>query len=238
MKFKNWFWGLFFIIAAILVIVNQLGYLTGFNIFTLVASIFLIAIMLQSATHLNFAGILFPFAILGILFAEPLGIQNLVPWPILIAALFGTIGLSIIFSKSIKKMHSNFEHTCHSSCNKEHFEQIIDTPDESTVSCKVTFGSAIKYVNAQDFQKGFFECSFGAIKIYFDHANIVQQEAEIYLDVSFGGVELYIPKNWKIVDNLNTSLAGIDYEGRPGSTDKIITLNGKISFSGVTVIYV
>ena len=64
MKFKNWFWGLFFIVAACLVIVNQLGYLTGFNIFTLIASIFLIAIIIQSATHLNFAGILFPFAMI------------------------------------------------------------------------------------------------------------------------------------------------------------------------------
>ena len=236
MKFKNWFWGLFFIVAACLVIVNQLGYLTGFNIFTLIASIFLIAIIIQSATHLNFAGILFPFAILGIMFAEPLGIENLVPWPILIAALFGTIGLSLIFSESIKDIHCHCIHE--NNCSKEHFDEIIDSPDESTVSCKVNFGSAIKYVNTQNFQKGFFDCSFGAMKVYFDNAHIEDDQAEIYLDVSFGGVELYIPKNWNIIDNVNTSLAGIDYEGRPSTSTKKVILNGKISFAGVTIIYV
>lgn len=236
MKFKNWFWGLFFIVAACLVIVNQLGYLTGFNIFTLIASVFLVAIIIQSATHLNFAGILFPFAILGIMFAEPLGIQNLVPWPILIAALFGTIGLSLIFSKSIKDMHCHCNYE--GSCNKEHFDEIIDSPDESTVSCKVNFGSAIKYVNTQNFQKGFFDCSFGAMKVYFDNAHIEEDQAEIYLDLSFGGVELYIPKNWDLVDNVSTSLAGIDYEGKPSTATKKVVLNGKISFGGVTIIYV
>lgn len=236
MKFKNWFLGLFFIVAAILVIANQFGYLTGLNIFTLMATIFLVGIMIKSATHLNFAGVLFPFAFLGIIFAKPLGIENLVPWPILIAALFGSIGLSLIFSKSIKKTHSNYK--CENNCDKEHFEQIIDTPDESTVSCKVNFGSAIKYVNTQDFRKGFFECSFGAMKIYFDNANINEEQAEIHLDVSFSGVELYIPKSWNIVDNVSTSLAGIEYTGKSSTPTKTVTLNGKVSFSGITIIYV
>lgn len=238
MKFRNWFWGLFFILAALLVIVNQLGYLTGINIFTLVATVFLIAIMLKSATHLNFGGIFFPLAILGILFAEPLGIQNLVPWPILAAALFGTIGFSLIFSKSTKKIYADWHCECENGCTQEYFDHIIDSPDESTVSCKVNFGSTIKYVNSQDFQKGFFNCSFGAMKIYFDTANITDNQAEIYLDVSFSGVELYIPKNWNLIDHVNTSLAGIEYKGRPSATDKNVTLNGKVSFAGVTIIYV
>ena len=57
MKFKNWFWGLFFIVAACLVIVNQLGYLTGFNIFTLIASIFLIAIIITLLEAISIKGL-------------------------------------------------------------------------------------------------------------------------------------------------------------------------------------
>lgn len=235
MKFSNWFWGLFFLVAAALVIANQFGYMVGINIFTLIAAIFLIAIMIKSATHLNFAGILFPFAFLGIIFADPLGIQNLVPWPILAAAFFGTIGLSLIFSKSIKK-HWTVHHI--NTSDNEHFEQIIDTPDDTTVSCKVNFGSTIKYVNSPNFEKGFFDCSFGAMKVYFDNALIEKDQAEIYVDVSFGGLELYVPKNWNLVDNISTSLAGIEYKNRPGTTNKSVILKGKISFSGITIIYV
>lgn len=235
MKFNNWFWGLFFLVAAVLVIANQLGYIVGINIFNLVATIFLIAIIIKSATCLNFAGILFPFALLGILYADILGIQNLVPWPILIAAFFGTIGLSLIFAKSIKKNWNNYQKEF---SNSEHFEEVIDTSDDTTVSCKVNFGSTIKYVNSQNFQKAFFDCSFGDMKVYFDNANVENEQAEIYLDVSFGGIELFVPKNWNLVDNINTSLAGIEYKNRPGTTNKNIILKGKISFSGITIVYV
>lgn len=235
MKLKNLFWGLFFIVASCLVIVNQLGYLTGINVFSLIATIFLVAIIIKSATHLNFAGVLFSFAFLGILYAEPLGIQNLVPWPILAAALFASIGLSIIFHKSILRHHSH----CYEEVdfNKEHFDQIINTPDDNTVACKVSFGSAIKYVNTNNFEKAFFDCSFGAMKIYFDGAQIQGEQAEIFLNTSFSGVEIYLPRNWKVIDNINSSLAGVEVIDRSLNPDKTIILKGKASFSGVDIKY-
>lgn len=236
MKWRNYFWGLFFVIAAVLVIVNQLGFLTGVNVFTLLGSIFLVAILIHSSTHLNFAGILFSFAFLGILYAEPLGIQNLVPWPILIAALLGSIGLSIIFHKSIRNHYAHY--SCDNGEHDEHFDQVFDAPDSENINCKVSFGSAIKYVNTPNFEKGYFDCSFGAMKVYFDNAVITSDQAEICLNVSFSGVELYLPKNWNIVDKVNSSLAGIEIKNRPVNPDKTVYLTGKTSFSGVEIIYI
>lgn len=237
MKIKNVFWGIFFLAAAILVIVNQLGYLTGINLFSLICTIFLICIIIKSAMYLNFGGILFPFAILGIIYAEPLGIQELVPWPILAAALFATIGLSFLFHRAWNQRWQEYKNKYH---NEEGFEQIINDADSETVKCKVSFGSSIKYVNTEDFKKGYFFCSFGAMKIYFDNAKIKGEEAEIYVENSFGGMELYLPKEWNVINGINCSLAGVEEknskpykEGAP-----VVKLKGKASFSGIEIIYI
>lgn len=237
MKSRNWFWGLFFIVAAALVIVNQLGYLTGVNLFSLVCTIFLVPIIIKSAMGLHFGGILFPLAILGILYAEPLGITNLVPWPILAAALFGTIGLSLIFHRS---WNQNWKCT-NGQCDKEHFDQIINDPDSNVVECRVKFGSSVKYVNTDDLKKGYFDCSFGAMKVYFDKASIKDDNAEIYLDVSFAGMELYVPKEWRIINDTNCSLGAIEEKNARiinKETEKTVRLAGRISFAGVEIIYI
>lgn len=230
MKVRNWFWGLFFIVAAGLIIANQLGYLTGINLFSLVCIILLIPIIVKSAMHLNFSGILFPIAFLGIIFAEPLGITNLTPWPILAAALFGSIGLQIIFRP---RYHCKWEN------RNENFDEIIDTPDGTDVSCRVNFGATTKYVNAENYKKGFFSASFGAMKVYFDNAH-VEESAQIYLDVSFAGVELYVPKNWRIINDTSCSLGGIEEKNGRVMTEKgpTVTIKGRVSFAGVEIIYV
>lgn len=229
MKFKNVFWGLFFIVGGILVIANQLGYLVNLNLFSLFCTILLIPIIIKSAIHLCWGGIFFPIALLGIIYAGPLGITNLVPWPILIAALFATIGFSFIIHP--KKYEISME-------NSEHFDQIINNPDSNVVSCKVSFGSSIKYVNTDCFETGKFECSFGALKVYFNQTEVKEKEPVIYLDASFSGVEIYVPKTWKLINRVNCSLGGIEEKNVDSSANIPVRLEGNVKFSGVEIIHV
>ena len=209
MKKEKIFWGLFFILAGMFLIVSRLGYFTEINIFSLVLTIFLIACMIKSVRHLNFAGILFPAAFLCIIYDEVLGITQITPWPVLGAALFASIGLSIIF-------HNRY-HLGH----------------------ETTFGSSIKYVNSDDFSQANLSCSFGAMKIYFDNAVIQNDNAIIRLDVSFAGVELYIPKAWNVINKVDSTFGAVDEKNRNQSTGiPSVTLTGSASFSGVTIIYV
>ncbi|MFR0822748.1 MAG: LiaF transmembrane domain-containing protein [Clostridia bacterium] len=231
MKFRNWFWGIFFILAAVFILLNQLGYFTQIHLFSLICTIILIPIILKSCYHLNFSGILFPLAILCIIYAEPLGITNLTPWPVLAIALFGSIGLSFIFGS----------HYHHSSCHhhEENFGEVIDSPDENMVNFDVHFGSSIKYVNTEHLQQANVHCSFGAAKVYFDHAQIAPEGAQIYLDISFSGVELYIPKSWHVVNKTNVTLGGIEEKNKMMQAEgPVVHLVGKVSFSGVEIIYI
>ena len=234
MKNKNWFWGIFFVAAAILVLVNQLGYFADVGLFSLFLTLLLIPVMVKSVLIINFPGILFPAAFLCIIYAEPLGITNLTPWTVLIAALFGSIGLSILFQKK-----KRFDSHSHHDRRDKHFKNVINIPDGNTVTFGTSFSSGVKYVNSREFQKANLSAKFGALKVYFDEAGLSPDGAEINFDVSFAGVELYIPRTWNIVNNINVSLGGVEEKNRRGeSGGPAVTLTGNVRFSGVEIIYV
>lgn len=230
MKKEKVFWGLFFILAGIFILVSKLGYFTDINIFSLFLTVFFVACMIKSVRHLNFAGILFPAAFLCIVYAEPLGITTITPWPVLGAALFGSIGLSIIFHDKCHYAHIH---------HRDRYTNVIDQEDENSFNFDTSFGSSIKYVNADDFSKANLDCSFGSMTVYFDNAIIQNGNAQINLDVSFAGVELYIPKSWNIINKANVSFGAIEEKNRNQSTGvPSVTITGSVSFSGVTIIYV
>lgn len=226
MKGKNIFWGLFFVLAGALVLVNQLGLFTEIGLFSLFFTIFLVAILIKSTVHISFTGILFSIAGLCIVYAETLHIENITPWPVLIAALFGSIGLHCIFNNHHKHHH-----------DKEFDHESIDS--DGIVNVDVSFGASAKYINTKNLEKVNISCNFGAVKIYLDNASIKNDNAVIYFNMSFAGAELYIPKNWRVENNIDTSLAGIDEKNlNAKDIEKTIILTGKINLSGIEIIYI
>lgn len=225
-KLKNLFWGLFFILSAIVIIISQLG-VTQINLVHLMLTILLVAIFGQSLYHLNFFGILFSLALIGIIYAEPLGITSITPWPILGAALFASIGLSFL-------IHPRRHQTHH----EENFDEIVDIPDDSIIDFHVSCGSSIKYINNDNFKGGKISCSYGAMKVYFDHAELSKNGAKLYLSISFGAVELYIPKEWNVVNRINTNLAGVEEKNMHVGTGPELVLLGNANLSGLEIIYI
>jgi predicted membrane protein len=230
MKKESVFWGMFFIIGAALLIVNGLGILDmGVGIGMIIISVIFLASLVKSILHRNVPGSLFSLAFLCIIYARPLGITMLSPWTVLGAALLGSIGISFIYHPK-KQWHSSYF--------DDSFEE-IETMKGNQLNMETSFGSSVKYINSEEFKTASLRCSFGAMKVYFDHAIVPDGEAVIYIDNSFGGVELYVPRNWKIVNQLNTSFGGVEEKGRyehDGSVTLILT--GKVSFAGLTIIYI
>lgn len=239
MKKRDIFWGVLLILAAIMIIVNRLGFFTQIGVFEIVATIVLIGIMIKSLVEVSFPGILFPAALLCIIYAEPLNITQLTPWPVLMTALLGSIGLSMIFKRHKYWNHNwNHEQYVHGGMNN-HFSNVINQPDGNVVNCSVSFGSSMKYINATNFERANIKCSFGEMKIYFDNAIITSDRADIYVDVSFGSAQLYVPKTWKIVNEVNTSLGAMDVRNRGiDATSPVVTIRGNVSLGDVEVYYI
>ena len=220
MKKERIFWGLFLIFGAVFLIVSKLGLVEGIGFWTVIGTVFFGCILLSSLIKLRFTGIFFSLAFLGIIYDEQLG-----------AALLLSIGFGIIFKKSTAK--------CWKKKKDTDYETIIDEEDGNRISFETSFGASIKYVNTDDFQSASLECSFGSMKVYFDNAMMQQPQATIYLEASFSGVELYIPKNWAMVNKVHAAFGAVEEKNRntPDGVHSVI-LNGECNFSGVTIIYV
>ena len=231
MKKEKIFWGLFFIFGAVFIIFGRLGYLREVSVFSLMLTIFFAAMLIKSLMHLEYTGILFSIAFLCIIYAGPLGIAAVTPWPVLGAALLGSIGCHLLFpsrKKRWKEWHRD-----------EPFESVIDEEDGTAVCHRTTFGSTVKYVNSDHFKYAQFDVSFGEIKAYFDNAEVEGGDAEINVDVSFAGMELFLPKEWTVINQASAVFGAVDEKNRNHGDGTIrIRLTGRNSFGGVTIIYV
>ncbi|WP_035287766.1 MULTISPECIES: membrane protein [Clostridiaceae] len=232
MKKDGIFWGLIFILGGVLLIINKLGYFPDVNVFSLLLTIFLVVVIVKSLFTLNFSGILFPIAFICIIYDKQLGITKITPWTVLLAAALGSIGLSMIFHKRTKTV--NFK--CH--CEGDKFEK-IDIEDGSYVRFNNSFSGTIKYINTDKFEQADLKCSFGAMKVYFDNAVMSNNNAVVRINASFSGIELYIPKSWKIENKTDVFLASIEEKNKNDEiTTNTLTLVGNINFSGVEILYI
>jgi predicted membrane protein len=233
MKKREVFWGLLFIFAAVLIILNQMGYFTaGVSYLDIVATVVLVGIMITSLLHINFWGILFPLAGLCIIYAEEWHITEFTPWPALLTAFLCSIGLSMIFHRP-QGWHY---HTC---CDSSFGSNVVNVKDDNVINCSTSFGECIKYVNSDNFEKANIKCSFGDVKVYFDNAQIPSGKADIYLDVSFGDAELFIPKTWKVVNDLHVFLGDAGEKNRNlDATSPVVTIHGNVSFGDAEIFYV
>ena len=200
-------WGLFFILAAVYVVVSKLWIMPEVSVFSILLTVFFIWLFLNGIRNVNFWEILFSIAFICIIYDDQLGITALTPWTVLGAALLGSIGLSLIFKKkSGHKPSISFE-----------YDSDSDNEDEKYIGENIkidnNFGTAIKYVNSDNFCMADVDNSFGSLTVYFDNAIIQSGSAKIKVDNSFGETNLYIPKEWKTENNLGQAFGSVKIHG-------------------------
>ena len=168
-----------------------------------------------------------------IIYDDQLGITALTPWTVLGAALLGSIGLSLIFKKK----------SGHSPSISFEFDSDSDNEDGKYIGENIkidnNFGTAIKYVNSDNFCMADVDNSFGSLTVYFDNAIIQSGSAKIKVDNSFGETNLYIPKEWKTENNLGQAFGSVKTHGVcEGSSNNTLKLKGETSFGEINIYYI
>ncbi len=83
------------------------------------------------------------------------------------------------------------------------------------------------------------KCRFGGMEVYLDNASLLNGKGIIKIDSSFSGVELYIPKDWTVRNNLRVAMGAVEFMNGPQEDpDKIVTLVGNVSLGAVEIRYV
>jgi predicted membrane protein len=236
--------GLFFIIVGASIICKALGVIPEIDniaMLNILLALMMVPVFVEGIIHVIFSFIFFPIAIELIIFRVPLGLEAITPWPVLGAALFLSLGCSLLVPRNIKWMKRQWN----GDTLMDRYEGGENWTDEnmpdgmSDLKMNTRFAGSSKYINSEDFRNCEISCSFGGTKVYFDKAVIQGNSATINLNAEFSGVDLYIPKEWPVKNLLRCKMGGVEEKGErtAAKSGKFVVLTGDTSFSGVTVIY-
>lgn len=218
-RFRKVFWGIMFIVGAMALLVIKLGYLEGIGFWSILFTLVLIGVLVDGILSKGFGKILFSLAFLVIIYDEYLALEAITPWPVLGAALLGTIGLNILFPRVVWKTWKT---------GKNFDEDILDG---DTISFSNTFGETVKYLNGQEVSRVHVKNSFGELHVYFDGAILKNGMAEVYVDNSFGETVLYIPKEWNVVNEVKAIFGDAGEQGvRTPDGSGTLRVRGKVDF--------
>ncbi len=205
---KSVFWGVIIILLAVYVIASKMMALPDIPVIKIAFTILLAYIIFNGIRKLHFGEIFIPLAIIAWMFDKALGIENLTPWPVLIAAVLLSIGFGMIFKKRKFVVKSGRDISMAAFDNVD-----INEADGSTITVKNTFGELSKYVNSNDFTTGEIQNTFGETRVYFNNAVMADGKATLYIDNTFGEVYVYLPNTWRMEMKRNNSLGDISVKG-------------------------
>ena len=163
----------------------------------------------------------------------------LTPWTVLLAALLGSIGLSLIFKRGWIIEHMPFSHK-HSSKYNNYFSNESGASDENRVKFETCFGSSVRYINCPEFEYANLSVGFGEMEVFFDNAIIHNGNACVEVSVGFGEMRLYIPKTWNVINDAEAKFGDIKEEGikQPSESAPNLHLIGSIGFGDLTITYI
>jgi predicted membrane protein len=137
-------------------------------------------------------------------------------WPLIIVI----IGLSMLFP--VKKYFSKHSHT----------------QNDGALNLTTLFGGQSRKIEDKNFIGGNISATFGGIEIDLTDAELSPEGATLYVNTTFGGLELSVPRHWKIVYSGSPVFGGFDDKTRQNQSDedtRILSINYNVIFGGIEV---
>jgi len=132
-----------------------------------------------------------------------------------------------------------FRSSCKRSFHKKEFKMDTVTTSESTINIDVTFAGRKEFVTSKDFKGGTISATFGGCELNLMQADTIEKLMVIDMKISFGGVELIVPSNWEIQNEISTSFGSVEDERMIQQTatgeQKVLLLKGTCSFGSVEI---
>ncbi len=104
------------------------------------------------------------------------------------------------------------------------------------------FGGVERRVSINNFRGGMITAVFGGVEVDFRSADIEGEEAIVFVEAIFGGIEITVPDRWNVTFQGQSIFAGFTDETRQQLPDptgsvprKTLVLRGRAVFGGITV---
>ena len=235
MRKNNIGWGLGFIAVAVLLVANGMGFLPEIPWMKVLLTIMFAGFAFKQLFRRHFVGSMLALGCGAWIWDSYLGIEEITPFPLLLAAVFVGIGLNMLFGK--KRRIVTIEKNGHTVRMDE--ARVENWEDGRHVSLENIFNSTNKYVNSEAFSSAEFNNVFGSANIYFNNAIIEGGEAKVDLENVFGTLNLYFPSTWRLQVNKESVFGGVNVYGKP-SVDPdapVIRMNAESVFGSVSIYF-
>ncbi|WP_160150126.1 LiaI-LiaF-like domain-containing protein [Parabacteroides sp. Marseille-P3160] len=226
---KRLLWAVLFIVAGSLLLANNMGYINDSLIDILISWPMLLIVLGFSSLFgrsgyvggsvLILIGTYFLLPKLGWIDYEPIRVY----WPIV----FIVVGIILLLRPKIR----------HNKDWKNDFRRIEEnrSSDGFVVSDNVA-GGVRQVILEKTFKGARIRNTFGGTIIDLRRTELEQEVAYIYIYCTFGGVELFVPPEWNILNEANVLMGGLE-DKRYGGAEKDllhkVILRGNITFGGV-----
>ncbi len=228
-RFRKIFWGMVLILGAGALLANSLGLFGEVGFWSIFLSAVLVAFIFDGIIRRSFGEMLFGLAFLVIVNDTIWGLEAITPWPVLIAALLGTMGLKMLFPGFKKKRHGHYCGSHRESVSKEH-------RDGDSLRLENSFGESVKYIT-DEIANVDVHSSFGAMKVYFADAVLKDNKAYVNVESAFGSVELYVPADWKVIMDVETAFGSAEMKHRDNlSEEQVLYVTGEVSFGELAIL--
>ncbi len=220
--------GILLLGAAAALILKKLGYWGEIRILPLLWSILLVKWFWEGLVRREVGKMFFSLALFIIANDELLHLEALTPGTVLAAAALGTLGMQLLFPQ-FGKNHIK-------TVFREWQGKSFDKGD--ILFYRNNFSGLTKYltgeIGALNLQN-----RFGGMEIFFHEATPKNGELYVYVESSFGSVELYIPAEWRVEQRVSTAFGAVDESGSCDSNGAyVVYIEGKVSFGALEIHYI
>lgn len=225
-KKSNLVWGVFFMLAGVFTVMNAAGAFEGVDLFRTAFTLLMIPVVVVSIMDVNFWGIFFPFALLGIMYDSELGIEDLTPFPILIAAAFFSLGMSMLVPKKAMPGLGT--------------QAAVGGTPNIDLYIRARMGRQIKSLPNGLFRSVAVDAFCADIKVYVSGAQLMDGHGDLLLSCTVSNVELYVPRDWQVIAATDCTAKEIDEKGyvNAAKSENVLLIHGSARATGVTVVYV
>lgn len=243
-SFSKLIWGAFLLLAAALIVLNQIGGFAEMGVGSIIAAVLSLAVIVQCVAHLHFAALPIPIAVLYIIFQQPLELPYIKIWALALAAVLASMGLAVLLPRRHRNKYDKDydKDRDRSRTNADYKEIHIENGNnDNNPTVSVSFGAVNRRLYADSLETVRLNCNFGALKIFLDQAKPCPGGAEAVINCSFGGIELFAPKHWRVIDKTNCAMGGVGIDkvfNAPAENAPKLTLTGNVSLGGIDVRYI
>ena len=239
MRFHRFFWGIIFILGAVFLIISHKSDILpqGITTWMILGGVLFLYILAESIRKLEFFGIFVSLGGLYWLFADYFEIYKMPIWTLIGAVVLLGIGASILFGSGLKKRYRKF-YSHHGKNECDFTVKETKNIDSDDVYKRTSFGTSNVNINSKNLKKAEFSCFAGEMNICCKDANPDPEGALFKADCLMGSMKLYIPKTWRVNENIDVVLGNAKETNKDsGAQGPLVLVTGTVKMGEIEIIY-